>query len=252
MAKRFAGAWKESKEDRGMLKHQAGKPAVPLYYVDFNAVSPASATEINTLFELSAPEVRFVDGGIIGGPPSIRDQEKDDWYKPSLVCSGPNRIGEADLGGKQLADLINIRHVAPGIGSASGLKMCFASVNKGLTALAVLSYTTAHNLGVLPELRSHLPEYSPLVGKAIEGGLPNMPPKAYRWVAEMQEIANTFHEVSGFGKEMFEGARDIYELVADDTELGKEKTEERNRGKTSDDVALLVAEGLAKKKQKMD
>jgi 3-hydroxyisobutyrate dehydrogenase-like beta-hydroxyacid dehydrogenase len=250
-ARTFAGAWSKSKDDRGASKQKAGQPAVPLYYVDLNAISPGSANEINTLFELSAPEIRFVDGGIIGGPPSLKDKEKGQWFKPGVVCSGPDSIEDAELGGKQLADVLNIRHVGPAIGSGSGLKMCFASLHKGATALAIEAYTAAHTLGVLPQLRTHLQEYSPGVHKQAENGITRMPPKAYRWVAEMQEIANTFNEV-GFGKEMFEGARDVYELVADDTELGKEKTEERDRGQTPEDVALLIAEGLKRRKQKTD
>jgi 3-hydroxyisobutyrate dehydrogenase-like beta-hydroxyacid dehydrogenase len=251
-AKRFATQWLSNKADRATFKKSEGIPELPLYYVDLNAISPSSATSISTLFAASAPEIRFVDGGIIGGPPNLTSPEKNTWYKPSLVCSGPDNIADAELGGIQLAEVLNMRHVSSEVGSASGLKMCFASLNKGFTAIAIQAYATAHKLGVLPELRDHLKEYTPGVGAAAERGLPGMPPKAYRWIAEMQEIAETFSEVCGFGKEMFEGARDVYSLVADDTELGKEKIGKRVRGKTAEDVALLVAEGLRRKKEKVE
>ncbi len=72
--------------------------------------------------------------------------------------------------------------------------MCYASTTKGLTAIAVQSYATAHRLGVLGELRRELG-----AGAArAERSLVSMPPKAYRWVREMEEIALTFEEEGGF------------------------------------------------------
>ncbi|KAG9575767.1 hypothetical protein KCU77_g15341, partial [Aureobasidium melanogenum] len=80
-----------------------------------------------------------------------------------------------------------------------------------------------------------------------------MPPKAYRWVREMEEIDATLAEDGGFEEEsIFSGIARTYELVAHGTDLGKEKTERRNRGKTTEDVALLMSEGIEKRKQKMD
>ena len=62
---------------------------------------------------------------------------------------------------QRLIDTLNIKHVSPEIGTASGLKMCFASMTKGLTAIAAQSFTTFRRLGVLPEVQEHLAEYSP-------------------------------------------------------------------------------------------
>ena len=49
--------------------------------------------------------------------------------------------------------------------------MCFASTTKGLTAIAIQSFTTAHRLGVLDELQQHLKEYSPKTGELAAKGL---------------------------------------------------------------------------------
>jgi 3-hydroxyisobutyrate dehydrogenase-like beta-hydroxyacid dehydrogenase len=56
---------------------QASPKTTPLYYLDLNAISPRSAREIATQFTNTAPEIRFVDGGIIGGAPKLKnDPEK--------------------------------------------------------------------------------------------------------------------------------------------------------------------------------
>lgn len=132
--------------------------------------------------------------------------------------------------------------------------MCFASLTKGLTALSIQSFTTAHRLGVLPELKSHLSQYSPKTLELAERGVVGMPPKAYRWVREMEEIAAT-HEVDGGfeGEEnVFRAIARVYDLVAHGTDLGDEVTESRERGKSGEDVALLMSEGIDKRKLKTE
>ena len=146
--------------------------------------------------------------------------------------------------------------------------MCFASLSKGLTAIATQSFTTAHQLGVLGELRRELAG-SRVAGPPgavvnVERGLVGMPPKAYRWVREMEEIARTFAEDGGFGDSssggakdndsgvpsMFAGAAEVFRAVAEDTVLGAEKVGARKRGLDAEDVAVAVAEGLAAKKRR--
>lgn len=221
----------------------------PLYFLDLNAVSPHTARAADERFASSAPDVRMIDGGIIGGPP--RRKEDGTWYRPSIVVSGRNDLREAKPDGGHLAELLNVQHVNDQVGSASGLKMCFAALSKGFTALALQSFTTAHNLGVVPELQQHLREYSPALGDAAQRTLPNMPPKAYRWVQEMVEIAETFEQDGGFSKEesIFRPIGAVYGLVADGTELGKEKSEDRQRGRTAVEVATLTSEGIERRKK---
>lgn len=132
----------------------------------------------------------------------------------------------------------------------------FASLTKGLTALSVLSFTTAHTAGVLPQLQQHLEEYSPHTLALVNFGLPGMPPKAYRWVDEMRQIGETFTEEGGFnhgvgGGQIYEGIADIYKFIADDTILGEERVEKRKRGTTAEDVAECIKDGIAKKKGKI-
>lgn len=87
------------------------------------------------------------------------------------------------------------------------------------------------------------------------GAITAMPPKAYRWVKEMEEIGVAHSEDGGFegnGKGIFDAVAELYRAVAEDTVLGEEKTESRKRGKTVEDVAAAMGEGLRAKRRKND
>ena len=198
----------------------------PLYYVDLNAIAPRSARRIAEIFVPFTKQVTFIDGGIIGGPPAPKPDSPGQWKKPSLVVSGPHSLHDDHSGpGAKLASILNMRHVANDIGSASGLKMCFASTTKGLTAIAIQSFTTASRLGVLDELRDHLSNYSPKTGQLAEAGVKGMTSKAYRWVEEMRQIGETFEVDGGWEKDaaIFPGAAALYEFVAGVEGVGGEK-----------------------------
>lgn len=173
------------------------------------------------------------------------------WNRPSIPVSGPVELRSNPLAGKELTDLLRIRHIAPTIGPASGLKCCFATVSKGFTALAIQSFTSASNLGVLPELKGELERTLPAMFNTAQSGVCAMPPKAYRWVREMQEIGQCHEEDGGFeGMNIFNSVAKIYEEVACNEVLGAEKIGERKRGRTIEDVAELMGKGLRKKAKK--
>jgi hypothetical protein len=69
-----------------------------------------------------------------------------------------------------------------------------------------------------------------------------MVPKAHRWVGEMQEIARTFG-ACGLTPATFEGAAEIYALVAD-TPLGRTSPETwRSNPRRFEEVVTLLARG---------
>ena len=108
---------------------------------------------------------------------------------------------------------------------------------------------------MLPQLQEELAGFNPDMKRVAETGLTRMPPKAYRWVEEMRQIGETFAEEGGFGpgfggQDMFNGVADIYDVVAKDTVLGLEKTESRKRGRTAEDVAVCMSDGLRKRSKK--
>lgn len=179
------------------LSPAPGSRKSPLYYVEMNAISPNSAVEINALLGVN-PNIRHVDGGIIGGVPYREEKRvngKPEWHCPSFILSGPHEIPDTAL-----SAALNVHHLDFQIGSATGLKMCFAGTTKGLVSLAIQSFTTAQELGVLGELREYMQKYNPSTLTLAEKGLVTMAPKAYRWVHEMTEIADTMAENGGFDK----------------------------------------------------
>lgn len=219
----------------------------PLYYADLNAISPSTVKSIASLFPSSA--ALFVDGAIIGAPPHL--QPSSEWSSPQIPTSGPHPLPAA------LATALASQHINNDIGAASGLKMCFASLTKGYTAIAVQSYATAERLGVLDDLVRAVDKGLPAgVGERITKGMVGMCPKAYRWVGEMDEIARTHGEAGWIAsdgtEDMFSGAAGIYRLVAEGTVLGREKVGRRERGVDVADVAKAVGDGLARRKEKME
>lgn len=205
--------------------------STPLF-ADCNAISPRTALSIERLLREVGAEV--VDVGIIGSPPRARDAET------RLYASGP--------GAERLAVLVeyglDVRVIGPQVGQASRLKMCYASLTKGLTSLATQALTAGAALGLSETLTDELRESQPELFAWIERQVPRMPPKAYRWVGEMEEIARTFADV-GLPPQMLEGAAALYRLV-EQTELGSETPEERHLGQTLPEVISILATALKK------
>jgi 3-hydroxyisobutyrate dehydrogenase-like beta-hydroxyacid dehydrogenase len=201
-------------------------------FADLNAVSPQTARDADSMVREAGG--MFIDGGIIGPPPR---GEKD---RPRIYVSGPDAYLFESI---QHPNLL-VRVLSERVGDASGVKMCYAAMTKGTTALAVELLVAARKLGVEQALEKELRESRNDVFEWQMKNIAVMPPKAYRWVPEMQEIAKTFGEL-GLTRRMFEGATDIYAMVAE-TPLGKESPEQA-RGKARN--GLDVTRELADRKQ---
>ena len=170
-------------------------------YVDCNAVAPQTSKAIEAI--VTGAGYRYVDGGIIGPPP--RDGSPD----TRLYVSGEDAEAVLELNGYGL----DVRHVSPNVGDASALKMCYAAMTKGFTALATQLHTAAAALGVDAALREEFEFSQPALSERSAKGIPGMVPKAHRWVGEMREIAVTF-EACGLSPSMFDGAAETYAQVA--------------------------------------
>ncbi|GAQ45574.1 6-phosphogluconate dehydrogenase C-terminal domain-like protein [Aspergillus tubingensis] len=227
-------------------------PAKPtdkqLHYLDLNAISPALARTIATEFTHHSPGTKFIDGGIIGGPPKQKHENESTWTRPAIPISGP------ELPDARLADVLNTRYLGPRIGQASGLKCCFGSLIKGLLAISYQSFSTAHAMGIYPELQSLLESFQPGLQSSITRMIVETPPKTGRWVDEMVEIGRCFGEEGGWdaashgngqgGADVYAQVAEVYRTVAEQTVLGRERPEHRERGTTAEDLAAAVAEGL--------
>ncbi len=181
------------------LRRTRGKPV----FVDCNAVSPATVQRIAEA--VGAAGVPFVDAGIIGAPPRAGAAG------PNFYASGPHARRFESLASFGLT----IRVLDAPIGAASALKMSYAGITKGLTAVAVAMLLGSIRAGVDGALLDELAESQPQLLESFRGGVPSMFPKAYRWVAEMQEIA-AFAAADSAAAEMFRGASALYERLARD------------------------------------
>lgn len=199
-------------------------------YADLNAVSPQTTREMDAAVRDAGG--MFIDGGIIGPPP------RGEKARPRIYVSGPHAYLFEQIRHPNLL----IRVLSERVGDASGVKMCYGAMTKGTTALAVELLMAARQLGVEHALEIELRESRNDVFDWQMKNIASMPPKAYRWVPEMQEIAKTFGEL-GMTRRIFEGATDMYELVAQ-TPLGKESPEQaRKAGRNGLDVTRELADG---------
>lgn len=176
-------------------------------YADCNAVSPDTVKEIAGV--IAATGTPFADAGIIGGPP------RAGYGGPVFYFSG------AEAGPlQQLNDAgLVFRQVEGGIGAASALKMCYGGITKGLTAVGSAMLLAATRAGVAEALHAELAASQPNLLAYFQRSVPDMFGKAYRWVAEMDEIAR--FNGGGPSREMYEAIADLYERLAADQRGGK-------------------------------
>ena len=136
-------------------------------YVDANAISPMRAQEI------AAIHPRFVDGGIVGGPP---DEPGTTLY---LSGSGAASVAVLFVGTK-----LEPRVVA----DASAIKMAYAAWSKGSAAMLLAIRDVARHFGVEQEWERAAPELAKRLPRAEHAAAT----KGWRWTGEMEEIADTF------------------------------------------------------------
>ncbi len=181
-------------------------------YVDCNAINPQTAARVADI--VRAAGMDYVDAGIIGGPPR-RGYDGPVFY---LSGEGADKVlALRDFG-------LDCRVLSGSPFAASALKMSYAGITKGLTALASMMIIGAANAGAADELGAELAHSQPALLAWFGRQIPSMFPKAYRWIAEMEEIAEfvkpqpdaerLFRSVAGFYAHIAEnrGAPDVKSL----------------------------------------
>lgn len=180
-------------------------------YVDCNAVSPPTAQEIADI--IATTGCLFVDAGIIGPPP------KPGSRNTKFYVSGPAAHDVARLNDYGLI----VRVLDGPLTAASALKMSYAGITKGFTALGAAMMLAATRGGSAEALKTELEESQGPLLAWLSRQVPSMYPKAYRWVAELDEIA------SFIGKDhpehaMFAAAARFYEDMAADVDGENQET----------------------------
>ena len=172
-------------------------------FADCNAVSPETIQSIaGALRDTAAP---FVDVGIIGLPP------QEGSAGPRLYAAGDSAPELRILNEYGLSVCL----LEGPIGRASALKMSYAGITKGLVAVASAMILSASRAGVGNALRNELEASVPTLLASLARGVPDMLPKAYRWVAEMQQIQQ-FLGGDTAAREIYAGAEHLYERLAAD------------------------------------
>ncbi len=146
-------------------------------YVDGNAVAPATARQIASIFPAS-----YVDGGIIG-PPAWREGGT------RFYLSGANAT---DIVALFDGSLVDARAMDERIDAASALKMCYAAFTKGSSALILAVRALAEQSGVTENLLQEWNISQQGLAARSAATATSTGPKAWRFEGEMREIAATF------------------------------------------------------------
>jgi 3-hydroxyisobutyrate dehydrogenase-like beta-hydroxyacid dehydrogenase len=191
------------------LKSALRKPV----FVDCNAVSPATVRHIHAV--VSATGAEFVDAGIMGLPPV--PERKD----PHFYASGESATKLAVLSEYGL----DVRVLDGPVGAASALKMAFAGISKGTIAIFAAMVLAAERSGSAEALRQELSESEQSLLKTMSTRIPNsLFPKAWRWVAEMQEIAE-FAREDPAAYEIWMAISKLCERIAEDVGGDRKETD---------------------------
>jgi len=170
-------------------------------YIDCNAVSPKTAVRIG---EVIAPTgAHFVDAGIIGGPPQPGKKG------PSIYASGEHVRDALPLRDWS----IDLRAIDGPIGAASGVKMSYAGITKGTTAIAAAMLLGAARFGCAEALIAELSDSQPQMLARMRASIPGMYDKAYRWVDEMEEISD-FLEQNPPSHDIYAAVARLYDYLA--------------------------------------
>lgn len=197
-------------------------------FADLNAISPGTALDEDRV--IRAAGGTFIDGAIIGPPPR---GEQD---RPRIYVSGP----AASLFEQIRHPNIPVRRLSDRVGDASALKMCYGAMTKGTTAIMLELLLAAHELGVEEAVVRELRESRSDVFEWQMRSVGAMPSKARRWVPEMEAISRTFDEL-GLTPRIFEGAADLFTMVARTPIAQETPAQARAAGRGGLDVTRSIA-----------
>ena len=196
----------------GVLTAANKKPV----YVECNAVSPQTVNQIEKV--IAATGCPFVGAGIIGPPP------KPGSTNTKFYASGPQAAEFAKLNDYGLI----VRVLDGPLTAAAALKMSYAGITKGFTALGAAMMLAATRGGSAQALKAELAESRPDLLGYLTRQVPDMYAKAYRWVAELEEIS-AFVGKDHAGHAMLDAAARLYERIAKDVEGEKKEVGEMDK-----------------------
>jgi len=192
-----------------------------------NAIAPQVARRMEPI--ITEAGGRFIDASIVGSPPR-------NGSSPRFYASGDNTSefeGLADFG-------LDVRIAGTEVGQASGIKMCYAAMTKGSSALYSELLMAAEMMGLSDFVKAEFQSSQPAILQRMERGLPGVPAKARRWVSEMEEIKDTFDHL-GLTPHLFQGVADMYRMIGS-TSMGDETPESRDTERSLEETIMVLAE----------
>ncbi|KJY40538.1 phosphogluconate dehydrogenase [Streptomyces sp. NRRL S-444] len=162
-------------------------------YVDANAINPQ---RMQRIAEEIRPGATVLDGAIFGPPPGGQRAAR-------LYLAGEAQA--VDTMEPLFKDTsLHVRRASGSVGSASALKMAFASYQKAARTLAGVAHALADVHGVGDELTA---EAQTMASNILSdpGYLPSVAARAWRWAPEMEDIAETLR-AAGLPVDMAEAA----------------------------------------------
>src|SRR5450631_1818386 len=196
----------------GVLSAANKKPV----YVECNAVSPRTMLDIADV--VGTTGCPFVGAAIIGPPP------KPGSANTKFYAAGP----AAGLFAKLNEFGLIVRVLDGPLTAASALKMSYAGITKGFTALGAAMMLAATRGGSAAALRAELAESRPDLLGYLTRQIPRMYSKSYRWVAEMDEIS-AFVGENHPEHAMLTAAARLYERIAEDVDGEKKEVGEMDK-----------------------
>lgn len=182
------------------LAEQVGATGFAGTYVDANATAPETAERVAELVGASAS---FVDGGIVGPPPSRSGTSR-------LYLSGPGAESVAALFSGTVLGTVVLEGPP---GRASALKASYSAYTKASTALLATIRALARHHGVDEALLAEWELSRPRLPERSERDPRNAAPKAWRFSGEMAEIASALR-AAGLPGGALEGASEVYRRLA--------------------------------------
>lgn len=184
-----------------MLPHIAAATRKPLF-VDCNATAPVTVRDIAAPFH--AAQLPFVDAGIVGPTWNSRDSPR--FYASGDAAESFAKLSEFGL---------DIQVLSSRVGDASALKMTFSGITKSIRAVGAVMMLGSMRNGVSQALWQEMQHREPMLLEYISQFVPKSYSKAYRWVAEMEEVAKCLEPEIG-GVEIANGAARFFADLADD------------------------------------
>ena len=193
----------------------------------------------------------------------LNSDRVDEWERSELTIPqiktllllremGPSRMGVISLHlGRALSatttvvDRLVVRDLGGAVGRASALKMCYAAVTKGTSALQFAQLAAASRLGVDTALAAELAESQSATYAGMQRALPGLPARAPRWIEEMRQIAATFESV-GVPGDFHRGAAALYELLSA-TPFADEPEEAVDTSRTLETTVAALTEICARR-----